>query len=292
MSTSPVVIVGSHRSGTSITTQLLDRAGLFVGNDLEAHHESRSFIRINTWVMRECGGAWDQPEPVRNALAEPKNRRAFARYISEVLNSRYIASYLGWWEWLRYGGPSAAPFSWGWKDPRSTIVLPVWLEIFPEARIIHVKRHGVDVANSLHVRQADRRSEEALRERTKCLKDDLTWFFGSPLQDHTRLPGSHRCSELETSFGLWEAYEATAERFVTEADVPVKRIRYEELVEKPVPILRELADFADVDLGHEQIEQVVQEVNEDRARAYRRDENLKEFAEDLEDRLARFGYSA
>ena len=28
------------------------------------------------------------------------------------------------------------PFPWGWKDPRNSITLPLWLRLYPEAKII------------------------------------------------------------------------------------------------------------------------------------------------------------
>jgi hypothetical protein len=43
--------------------------------------------------------------------------------------------------------------AWGWKDPRNSITLPVWLKLFPDARVIHIVRNGVDVAESLYRRQ-------------------------------------------------------------------------------------------------------------------------------------------
>ncbi len=31
--------------------------------------------------------------------------------------------------------------AWGWKDPRNTFTLPMWLSIFPKARVLHVLRN-------------------------------------------------------------------------------------------------------------------------------------------------------
>ena len=41
----------------------------------------------------------------------------------------------------------------GWKDPRNTFTLDLWLKLFPNAKIINIMRHPLDVSQSLLVRQ-------------------------------------------------------------------------------------------------------------------------------------------
>ncbi|MBW1793701.1 MAG: sulfotransferase [Deltaproteobacteria bacterium] len=64
---------------------------------------------------------------------------------------------------------TAPPF-WGWKDPRTTLTLPLWLKLFPKARIIHVIRNGIDSALSLW-----RRCKKAGVGAPHCL--DLNYCF-------------------------------------------------------------------------------------------------------------------
>lgn len=291
MSVSPAIVIGCHRSGTSIVTRLLERIGLYIGADLDTHYESNFFTRINTWLMRECGGAWDQPEPVRDAIADNNSRRALAHYVSGIVDSRFSASYLGWWRWLRYGGASDLPFHWGWKDPRNTITLPLWLNLFPDAKVIHLLRHGVDVADSLYRRQVTRRSEEELERRARNLKEELAWRFTDPLQAHPRLPGAHRCASLEDSFKLWKIYEATARQNVRGLGGRVITVRYEDLVSDPVCQLRELAQFVGLDVTDEKLEEVSGEVHRESVRAYKDDEDLRGFAEERRRHLQMFGYT-
>ena len=42
----PFVIVGMHRSGTSLVSRILDQSGVFMGLDLQEDHESRFFIEL------------------------------------------------------------------------------------------------------------------------------------------------------------------------------------------------------------------------------------------------------
>src|SRR5207249_8293594 len=42
---------------------------------------------------------------------------------------------------------------WGFKDPRTCITLPVYLEIFPNSQLVHIVRDEADVAASLAARR-------------------------------------------------------------------------------------------------------------------------------------------
>lgn len=48
----PVIIIGMHRSGTSLVARLLDVLGLFLGKYKDENHEARLFISINDWFLR------------------------------------------------------------------------------------------------------------------------------------------------------------------------------------------------------------------------------------------------
>jgi hypothetical protein len=40
----PVIILGMHRSGTTMVTKLLEEVGLFVGDRLDENHEAVLFL--------------------------------------------------------------------------------------------------------------------------------------------------------------------------------------------------------------------------------------------------------
>ena len=46
----PVVVVGMHRSGTSLVSRILDDCGVMMGKDLQEDHESIFFISLNEWI--------------------------------------------------------------------------------------------------------------------------------------------------------------------------------------------------------------------------------------------------
>jgi hypothetical protein len=42
---------------------------------------------------------------------------------------------------------------WGWKEPRTTLFAPAWLEIFPNARFVYVVRDSLAAAESIRERE-------------------------------------------------------------------------------------------------------------------------------------------
>ena len=148
----PIIIIGMHRSGTSLITQLLEELGLFVGKEKDSNNESLMFVHLNNWLLRQAGATWDNPLPFKYLLENTTLRSLAVQYLSDFLNSRQIYSYIDKNTLNGKNNLQQLDFPWGWKDPRNTFTLPFWFDIFPNAKTINVVRNGVDVAQSLKVR--------------------------------------------------------------------------------------------------------------------------------------------
>jgi hypothetical protein len=132
----PVIVLGMHHSGTSILAEILHRNGVFMHANI-AHHESKLFTRkINDLLIMGGGANWASYPimPVAQVMAKLDEIRA---YIDEKAYKKYIEA--------GYDGHSR----WGFKDPRTCVVLPLYLEIFPNAQLLHIIRNEDDVAASL-----------------------------------------------------------------------------------------------------------------------------------------------
>ena len=124
-----------HRSGTSCLTGTLEEAGVFLGavsrnnpHNLKGNHESDAIVALHEDVLRENGGAWDAPPPRVTWSAAHRARR-----------DEIIALH------------GTAP-RWGFKDPRTLLVLDGWLEALPDLTLVGVFRHPLSVARSLQAR--------------------------------------------------------------------------------------------------------------------------------------------
>lgn len=135
----PVVILGVHRSGTSLLTRMLEKIGLFVGNDLQGDHESTIMIQVNNSFFVDKKASWDQP-------FYPTKADVKANKIARVLktNRETIANSFG---------PMKG--NWGFKDPRTLVTLPMWRAIFPDAKVILISRSPADIARSLTKRHLE-----------------------------------------------------------------------------------------------------------------------------------------
>ena len=129
---STICVLGMHRSGTSCLTGCLEDCGLFLGEvfneapyNLKGNKESLSLRVINERVLLFNDGSWDNPP---QALAWDDQLRS--------LRDVYLSIY-------------AAHEQWGFKDPRTLLTLPFWLEALPNLYLVASFRHPMAVARSL-----------------------------------------------------------------------------------------------------------------------------------------------
>jgi hypothetical protein len=132
----PLIVVGMHRSGTSLVGSLLMEAGIDLGPELlgagtgnaRGHFEDVDFLRLHQRALQSQGlgvhgyvTAGDIEFP--DALVEEAQALIVSR--------------------LARGVP------WGWKDPRTTLFLDFWDQLLPEARYLCVFRRPWEVVDSL-----------------------------------------------------------------------------------------------------------------------------------------------
>ena len=142
-----LVIVGMHRSHTSLLARILHQAGLFLGADLiegdahniYGHFESAAIVKFHeSWILKEgLGSKWNLID------------RRKARLVSQ--SSDFKKEALGL---LKEGFDRD---QYGWKDPRAPFFLEGWHAVLPDAKYLMVFRHPVQVVRSL-VRRTKARS--------------------------------------------------------------------------------------------------------------------------------------
>lgn len=262
---SPVIVLGMHRSGTTLLARLLHEGGVFMGRRRNSHEEALFFLGQNEWLFRLAHAAWDQPAGVRYLVEDGALRGEAAATLRQAMQSWRAA--WSFWGRRRVAGAPLSP--WGWKDPRTVFTLPIWWELFPEARVVRLRRHPLDVAYSLQKREQNRRDR-----------------LHNPLF-------SARCLSLEGAFSLWEEYETMSEQ-ATQPIPPqqVYTLRYEDLVQQPEQYVAELLQFLGMTFAPGMAAQAAAAVNPERAFAFRRHDHLVAFYESCRSHplLQRYGY--
>jgi len=281
----PIIVIGMHRSGTTMVVEMLEKLGLFIGKDRERNQEALFFLNLNDWILSQGGATWDNPAAIRNLLGYSDLRTRVTDYLRTFVASPRAISYLGWWRYLRHRSPlTGLPFDWGWKDPRTIFTLPLWLDLFPEARVLHVYRHGVDVAMSL--RQRERGILEDKKRRASF--HDILYTVRPSRANFT---SSARCSTLEGGFGLWEEYMVAAQEVKGERSDNYLELRYEDMLEDPAPHLARAAQFCGLAAEHSSIVKLVAGIRADRGYAFAGTDEAVDFARGVSARLLPYGYS-
>jgi FkbM family methyltransferase len=135
-----IVVTGFHRSGTSMVTELLHRAGLFVGDELiddvrsnqYGHFEDREVFRIHRDILGDNGVDWMLASTLPLHISEER-----------------------WDEMTTFVAKRQAQHeNWGFKDPRSCLFLGAWKYLMPDSRYVIVYRDPADCVRSLERRQA------------------------------------------------------------------------------------------------------------------------------------------
>jgi len=115
-----VIFTGRGGSGTRLLSQLADAAGIFIGNHRNKSDDSIEWVDLIYDIAVEAGGGHELP--------------AGNAYRSEI---RAVAAAI-----LRRAGPRSSPL-WGLKLPEAMLVLPLLIDAFPRAKVVHLTRHPV-----------------------------------------------------------------------------------------------------------------------------------------------------
>jgi hypothetical protein len=137
---SPVVVLGMHRTGTSLVASIIRGLGFDFGAESElmpAHpddnphgfFEHSQISDLNDELLSALGGSWWQPPRLaagweRSHELEPLRERAEA--VLATFND-----------------------AWAVKDPRMSLTLPFWCPLIGPARYVVSLRHPAEVAASL-----------------------------------------------------------------------------------------------------------------------------------------------
>ncbi len=143
------IVLGMHRSGTSLVAGVLSKIGVFLGdkNNLLlqtvenplGYFENNEVVLINDDILKFFGGTWDSIPTLQYGWHRDARltsiRERIASFV-ESMESRH------------------AP--WGIKDPRMGITLPLWQEYLPEDTCyIITHRNPIEVIQSLQKRNND-----------------------------------------------------------------------------------------------------------------------------------------
>jgi len=130
-----LMIVGFHRSGTSMLTQELHNAGLFVGEKLmgphfsnaDGHYEDFDFFNFHEKILLYNSATWQY-----TANQNPKIPQQCEFIMEKIIKQR-----------------DTKHLQWGFKDPRTALFLDAWQKKLSNPYTIAIYRHYEECVNSL-----------------------------------------------------------------------------------------------------------------------------------------------
>ena len=144
----PIAITGMHRTGTSMVTRALHDSGLHLlgaGADAfidaaednpEGFWENAAIVACNDDLLEATGGAWDNPPSLPPQGADDPRVAHLVDAAHEALAG------------LRELGQKELG-TWGFKDPRTSLTAPFWMDLEPDLQFMICVRHPIEVALSL-----------------------------------------------------------------------------------------------------------------------------------------------
>jgi len=156
MKSKAFIVLGMHRSTTSLIAKALHLAGVNMGAKGErkqygtdyGFYEDLDFINMNDTLLREAGGSW-KDLPTHEAIIEAGCARK--QGIARLINKKKKGL-------------------WGWKDPRTILTLECYLPFLEDVHLLTVFRDRREVAKSMYKR--DRNDREISMEKALELADE------------------------------------------------------------------------------------------------------------------------
>jgi len=133
-----IIVLGMHRSATSLCAGGLKKANVKMGNNLLGadssnifgHFEDIDFMNLNKKILAAAGGSWDLPPPENTILNIGKRLAPEIKSLVDRKKSKL----------------------WGWKDPRTTLTVKLYLPYIENPHFFCCFRDPMEVAKSLAAR--------------------------------------------------------------------------------------------------------------------------------------------
>ncbi len=161
-----------HRSGTSLVSNWLHDSGLFLGKDLYGasqfnaggYFEDVDFIRLHETLLSELG-----VHPTGHEMPLHRSQEATPQMIERL---------------REFVDARRSQQPWGWKDPRSCLLLDLYREATPDACYLIVLRAFEPVTLSLIKRERALQSKWAQLARVPGLRTLCRRFFEHKFTDY------------------------------------------------------------------------------------------------------------
>jgi len=225
--------------------------------------EAIAFRKLNERLLQFAGSDWDNPEKFLEYRLEAA---AEQRCLAAIRSASFGSLHRGYLSLA----PSKQPAAWGWKDPRTSLTLSLWLKVFPDARILHVRRNADDIVDSL-IKRANATMSEAATPPS--FKDRLIRAASDPVRLAATIvsliqPGAQHSNEAPPLLDRQRCYELTR-LYVGEClryramGRQYEEVHYEDILRAPRTLAMNVAEFAGLAPSHQSVSDAAAIVSQD-----------------------------
>lgn len=165
VSSRPIIVLGMHRSGTTMLVQVLQRAGVFMGSRLSGNLEPRVFQDANRQIFDFFGAGWLDADLVPPPGILYQGFSGLAMGIADRLIDDLSPCF--------FNKTSPQYKHWGFKDPRTSVTAGLFLRLFPNAQALFIYRDPLDVAASIVTREIKLKRKYPGKQRFEFSEDDM-----------------------------------------------------------------------------------------------------------------------
>ena len=276
----PIIAVGGlGGSGTRAVAEIIQKAGIFIGDDLNESLDNLLFTRLfknKVWADQATEKETQKRisifvKVMRGMKLKPLEilaiRNAFktnSTYPSDSTTTKnFMFNQLFFREPQRTG-------RWGWKEPNTHIFLYQLLDQIEELKYVHVLRHGLDMAFANNLQQLH------------------NWGAMFGLQVNST-DTAHDLAKKQLSYWVW-----STNRIIELKELHPNRIkilRLEELVEAPKSEIQELLDFMQLSVQDELLNELSQIPQTTSSFERYKEQDLSTFSKPLLKSVEALGYS-
>lgn len=277
----PLIILGMHRSGTSMLSRYIDEIGYFTGVDKQQDNESLTFIKINNWILRQYNATWDNPYnyKFKNTHINEIIKKTIKKYLNSVFRFNFLGNFF-------FKNPSKGQtFRWGWKDPRTSITLDFWLELFAQPTLIHIYRNPLDVAQSLKQREINHKKKYTL-SKIGFIKE--LFLIGKPGYQF-----STRVENIEEGYALWKEHLKSIYNLEEKYKLKILHICYEDFLENPMLIMKRIANYLEIDVNQDVYNRFSNKVDPSNKYKFVNNKELTDFYKEIKETplIKKLGYN-
>ena len=236
---SPVAIGGLGGSGTRVVATLLQEMGWFLGDDMNLSLDNlcyvllfgrRDILLADDEEMQDLVSLFYQKMATPTPLTKAEVNFIQSRMQSERIQHGPEFLQASFESFQHHCNTGSAVQRWGWKVPYTYVLVDKLIRLTPNLRYIHISRGGLNMAFSKNVNQLKKWGPILLNRDVELTSRDALSF--------------------------WCCVHRRVARLSEKFPKNILHIRFEDLVQNPQEVVKNIAEFVDLPMTDEMLSQL------------------------------------